>query len=290
MVQLADAHLGTDASVTAHLCRFLARLQQADGGAVDDLDAAAQFADVTHQPGLGSFVEWNQSLVALLRGPLDEAEATLTAASEHSALRYRADAWTSEPFLGQQIVLLFLRGQLHDLEPHLPALVDSPTPGMRETAALAFAEMGRIDDARACIFNNAPLERDYTYTVTLCSRAERIARVAARDLVEGCRAELEPFGGQLGVVTASVSLGAVDYFLGRLAETAGEYQRAAEHFSTAIDVNNRVGAHVFVPWSRARFALAQIALGDRLAEQRLADANEDARRLGVAPVGRDTPN
>jgi hypothetical protein len=186
--------------------------------------------------------------------------------------------------------LLHLRGRLSDLQPLIGTLSESLTPGMREVAALVLADVDRIDEARSCLAGNAPLARDFTYTQTLCARAEAIARTAADGLAEACRDELEPFAGQIGVVTASASLGAVDYFLGRLAETCGEHERAAEHFRAAIDVNTRGGAHVFVPWSRARLALALIAVGDRSAERLFADAHDEALRLGVAPMRRDTPH
>ena len=61
---------------------------------------------------------------------------------------------------------------------------------------------------------------------------DELARPRRRNtrLVEASRDELEPFAGQISVVTAAASSGAVDYFLGRLAETGGDHERAAEHF------------------------------------------------------------
>jgi DNA-binding SARP family transcriptional activator len=293
MVAEADATLRPDASVTAYLCRFLARLQTGDGHAVDDLDQAERRVRASHQPAIESFVEWNRSLLALLRGPLDAAEVMIASTADRSALRYRVDAWSAEPFLVQRVVLQYLRGQLAEFAPLIPALLQSPNPGMREIAVLVLVETGQFDDARNALRADVGRERtlpalphDFTYALTLCTRAESIARTGESEFVADCRAELEPFAGQLGVVTASASLGAVDYYLGRLAESVGDVQGAIRHFGDAVAVNERACANVFVPWSRARLGIALVAAGDAAGEASFEFATDEARHLGVHAIDR----
>jgi hypothetical protein len=73
-----------------------------------------------------------------------------------------------------------------------------------------------------------------------------------------CAAELYetllPFEGRVVTMDATfVCLGAIDHYLGLLADALALGDRAARHFADAITLNARIGA---IPWSRRTLAAA----------------------------------
>ena len=100
--------------------------------------------------------------------------------------------------------------------------------------------------------------------------------------------ELEPLAGANVMIGHLVAFyGAADRYLGMLAATLGEWERAEAHFERAIELNRRMGA---VTWlAHSLYEYARVLLnrpdGDRdRAATLLADAAELAERIGMTAL------
>ncbi len=243
--------LSPAAQATARLARIQARLENGDLAIEDDLAEAARLAAEHGQPSIASYVAWNRSLLALARGPIDAAELAVERSRQENVLMDDAAYYQAQLF-----VLRSLQGRLSELEALLPLLVESDIPGLRETAAVILASIGRSDEARAALVDEGKglrrLALDYTFLVTACGRANAIAVIGAVDLAAEARAELEPYAGQFAVLNASVCLGAVDVYLGLLAATEGDRESAITHLRNGIARNDRAGARTWADLGRAQ--------------------------------------
>jgi DNA-binding CsgD family transcriptional regulator len=97
--------------------------------------------------------------------------------------------------------------------------------------------------------------------------------------------ELEPLGGGNVMIGHLVSCyGAVDRYLGMLAATLGETDRAIGHFELALELNRRMGAATWTAhtaYEYGRFLLGR-GRGDRgEAAALLGEAASLARRVGM---------
>jgi DNA-binding CsgD family transcriptional regulator len=97
--------------------------------------------------------------------------------------------------------------------------------------------------------------------------------------------ELEPLGGANVMIGHLVSCyGAADRYLGMLATTLGEWQRAEEHFERGMELNRSMGAATWLAhtgYEYARFVLSR-PNGDRSrAAALLGEAAGLAKRIGM---------
>jgi DNA-binding SARP family transcriptional activator len=282
MVELAEqAELPPPARATARLARTQARLEGGDLEVENDLAEAARLAEISYQPGIASYVDWNRSLLALARGPLDDAETAINRALEGNVL-LDSEGGNTAFYQAQLFTLRLLQGRLAELEPLVPFLVESDTPGLRETGALILATLGRRDDARAALLGEgkglAPLARDYTYIVTACGRANVVALIGDPQLAAQAQEELRPYAGQFAVVNCTICLGAVDHYLGELAAATGDLDEAVRWLRAGIERNEGAGARTWAAVGRLRLGGLLEAAGDVGA----ADVLAEGRRLAVA--------
>jgi DNA-binding SARP family transcriptional activator len=280
LVEVARS-VGFDRGVVGLLWRFIARLQGGDSSADEDLEAASVFAAASRQPALLTYVEFNRALMALHRGPLVEAEAAIQRAVESFGFGHEWDGYTAQVFL-----LHWLRGELPKLAELAGHFAVHPAPGLREAGAMALASVGRVEEARLAVCGGTPprlppLLRDYTYCVALCVRAEAIALIGDSELAASCLDELAPFSGQLAVVNAAVSMGAVDFYLGRLLSALGRPEAAIASFDRAAALNRGAGGRPFAALSAFWGAEEKHGFGgDSWATER-ARAVTDAQSLGM---------
>ena len=86
--------------------------------------------------------------------------------------------------------------------------------------------------------------------------------------------ELEPLAGASVMIGHLVTFyGAADRYLGMLATTLGEWDRAEEHFERAIELNQRMGAETWLAHSAYEYArlLLKSRDGDRARAAALLD-------------------
>jgi class 3 adenylate cyclase len=219
-------------------------------------------------------------------------------ASERSALQ-AAEAGTGEPdafiaFGVQLFALRHLQGRLGELTDQSLALTRRPesVDGHRAGAALALIESGREDEARqlalAADLQSIPMEQAWPLAMMLwamvCSRLRITDR--AGELYE----LMSPFSDRFAGNAAAV-FGTFAWALGMLAATAGRHERALEHFTAAAEIEERVGAELFLARTRAHWARTLITRDGPEERERartmLAQARDAAERLGAEGITRE---
>jgi DNA-binding CsgD family transcriptional regulator len=95
--------------------------------------------------------------------------------------------------------------------------------------------------------------------------------------------ELAPLTGTNVMIGHLVAhYGSADRYLGMLAATLGDWERASDHFEKAISLNRAMGAMTWLAHTEYRYARALLASGRRDGGvARLGEARELAARIGL---------
>jgi len=123
-----------------------------------------------------------------------------------------------------------------------------------------YAELGLLDEARAelkvLIGPGLPrVPRDALFLASMAYLTDAVALVGDRSAAALLYAALEPYRGTVVVVGHAIACyGAVDRYLGVLAETAGRSRDAERHYARAIELDGRAGAPTWLAHSRFRYA------------------------------------
>jgi hypothetical protein len=189
------------------------------------------------------------------------------------------------------------QGRHLELEPLVRRNADR-LPAMRRWRcglALVLAELGREDEARrelehlaAADFEDVP--RDALWLVSMAQLAELSALLHDRPRARRLYELLIAYEGRNVVSLGAVYLGPVARYLGLLAMTIGEDERALGHLETARSAAERMGARPAVVLAAldaaevlARRAAPNDAPRGRALVRRVA---EDAARMGMDPAVR----
>jgi tetratricopeptide (TPR) repeat protein len=168
---------------------------------------------------------------------------------------------------------------------------DGP-PAWRAAAAIALIESGRTDEARELAiaedFQSAPWA--YLWSPAMFVWADVCSRLRLVDRAHELYELLAPFAAQLPVAGVLV-YDPIAWALGRLATLMELYEQAERHFAAAAEIEERLGAPLFLARTHAGWAHALIARGrpedlDR-AQRMLEQAEETATRLGGGLVTRE---
>ena len=224
---------------------------------------------------------------ALMEGRLDDAERLV---NEELAAGRRGDEQIAYVVAGAQLFFVrWGRGRLEELAGGAREFArrypSSPWP-----CALAFlySQVDRREDARAAFdavaadeFGGLRREGEWIGGLALCSLACGYLRDAGNARV--LYRLLAPYAERYATLIAgALSLGHVSLYLGVLAATAGDEQRAFAHFERAIERNARIGAAPLVVLARTQYAEALFDAGQRDRAVDLAvGAHEDAREMGL---------
>jgi hypothetical protein len=134
----------------------------------------------------------------------------------------------------------------------------------------------------------AALYRDNEWLLGMSMASETCARLGDADAAALLYGQLLPFAGRHAIGHAEGSVGAVDRYLGLLAQTLGGLADAEEHFQHSIALNERMGARPWVAHTEhdyARMLLERDGPGDReRALGLLAPCLETARELGMVAL------
>jgi len=171
------------------------------------------------------------------------------------------------------------------------------TPAQQAREIRRAAEEGRAAFARSELsrmgrsgFRDVP--RDGVLLATLSELSLAAVALDAKDQVEQLFLLLEPFADHNALDEFWFSWGAVGYYVGRLAETLGEFETAANHLQRAVELNLRLGHRPQA--ARARLALGQVLLrgSDETTRERgvelLRGVHADARELGLRATQNQT--
>lgn len=252
--------------------------------ALEEIEAFGSTARRLGQPRMLVYDPLHRAMAAHMRGDFTAAEHFTAEAVAQSRDLHGSIA----PIIADAQTFLVRRtqGRHLDLEPLVRRNADR-LPAMRRWRcglALVLAELGREDEARreleqlaAADFEDVP--RDALWLVATSLLAELCAllgdRVRARRLYE----LLVPYEGRNVVSMGAAYLGPVARYLGLLAMTFGEDERALGHLETARSAAERMGARPIV-------VLTALDAAEVLARR---DTPNDAQR-GRALVQRVEPD
>jgi DNA-binding CsgD family transcriptional regulator/Flp pilus assembly protein TadD len=223
-----------------------------------DLDTAAREQAEVHakaerlrQPFTLHVSEHYAAALALCFGRLAEADAAAHRSHEWSRLLTGRDA--SGVYGIQMFGIRREQGRLAELAAVLRLVAQDEPPGdaWRPGLAALLAELGMEDEARRELDHvrreGFDALRASLWVASLTYLADACAAVGDAELAALVYPELAPLAGGNVVIGHGVACyGAADRYLGLLAATLGDHDRAIEHFERALTVNRRMGATTWV--------------------------------------------
>jgi DNA-binding CsgD family transcriptional regulator/tetratricopeptide (TPR) repeat protein len=242
------------------------------------------------QPFTLHVAEHYAAALALSFGRLAEAEAAARRSQEWSRLLTGRDA--SGVFGIQMFGIRREQGRLAELAEVTRLLAASGRPGgtWRPALAAVLAELGMDEEARRELeqirregFDGL---RASLWIASLTYMADACAAVGDAELAALVYAELAPLAGGNVVIGHGVSCyGAADRYLGLLAATLGDSDRAIEHFEQALAFNRAMGASTWVAHTLYAYGRTLRARGrdgdDERAAAMLTEAATLAERIGM---------
>jgi DNA-binding CsgD family transcriptional regulator/tetratricopeptide (TPR) repeat protein len=261
------------------------------------IDEAADVTEQAYEQSANRYllIEYYAStmrvMMALLRGEWEGLEQRIEELRERGNKTRPDDA---EGVYGVQMFQLNRElGKLAELAPIVRVIADKRSPrswkpglmlmcaeiGLREHAASLFEELAA--DRFARLKRDDMFVPNLVYYTETCCALDRPAE--ARALYE----LLSPYADQTANHPRAVCFGSTQLFLARLSVTAGEHERAREHFALAAQRNRLLGAWPALARTLYHQGAHLQASDPRGAQMLLGEAEQIAARLGMAGLCRD---
>jgi DNA-binding CsgD family transcriptional regulator len=260
--------------------------------ALGDLESARhetasllETAEQTAQPFMLHVAEHYGSAIALCDGDLEQAEARARRSHEWSRLLTGRDP--SGVYGIQMFSLRREQGRLAELAPVIRILAGDPgrTGPWQPGLAALLAELGMETEARRALTQvvNEGLDpfRESLWLASLTYLTDASAALHDEATAALVYKELEPFATTNVMIGHLVSCyGAADRYLGMLAATLGDHERAEEHFERALELNRRMDAPTWIAHTAYEYGRLQLARR-RPAEALLREAAALAEQIGM---------
>lgn len=194
---------------------------------------------------------------AVLAGDPDRAEMLAHKAFDVATAGGQADA--QSVFAQQFIAIQFERGRLADVIPLIESTAaENPgIPAFVAALALAFADSGRLHDARRLLGEFAAIDyalpEDIGWLTGMGCYAEAAIVCGDRDAADALLVHLAPWAGHIDH-TSTLSFGPVERFLGGLYAVLGHYERAEACFAGSLAFCERVPATFFAARTQLQWA------------------------------------
>ena len=269
----------------------LGRIDEAE----TELTVLAQLARQLHEPVLAWRTLRGQAWIALLRGRFDEArrrsaearESGLKVLGADAEVNYWLHAGTLTAFVGQGDVQEKPRheflGQHRD---HARMIAASMIP--------ARVAQGALDEARTVVAlvkanpGDGPRPR-MLFLPFMAISTFAVAAVGDAEAAGMQYRKLHPYATLNVAAGAGLTglYGSVARFLGMLAATQNQFEKAAKHYEDAIEFETRMGAPPFVASSKIEYAELLLRQGGvdhlRRAKRVATEGLDTANALGMAP-------
>ncbi|HUE26079.1 MAG TPA: AAA family ATPase [Solirubrobacteraceae bacterium] len=252
-----------------------------------EITVLRELAHASAQPFMLHVVEHYGSAIALADGRLEDAEEM--AARSHEVGRLLTGRDASGTYGIQVFSLRREQGRIAELAPVVRILAGSSRErgAWRPGLVSVLVELGMESEARRELtrivregldqFRESLWLASLTYITDACAA---LGDAAAAALVYP---ELEPLTGTNVMIGHLVCCyGSADRYLGMLAATLGEWERAEDHFERAIALNREMGAMTWLAHTEYQYVHAMLAAGRRdpsLARALLGEARELATGL-----------
>jgi DNA-binding CsgD family transcriptional regulator/tetratricopeptide (TPR) repeat protein len=249
--------------------------------------ALLETAERTAQPFVLHVAAQYGSAIALCDGRLDAAEAMARRSHEWSRLLTGRDA--SGAYGIQMFGVRREQGRLAELAPVIRALASRTggTGPWRPGLVSVLVELGMETEARRELARvgaeGLDAFRESLWLASLTFLTDACAVLHDEATAALVYPALEPLAGTSVMFGQLVACyGAADRYLGMLAATLGEWERADEHFERAAELNRRTGMLTWLGHTLYQHARALRARGDRAgAAALLGEAATLAERTGL---------
>jgi hypothetical protein len=241
-LELAGRGLPRRTEFVAHLHRAALRLHLGDvAGFEADHEQARRLAVSLSGPEVRPHVLWQAGGLAWLRGNAARAEELTTEAYE---LFRKVTPHARHAYAAHQFTLRRADHRQADAIPLLVETGDEGSPLLQEMAVLAAAESGDLPEARRLRARwGRTLVRDWASDVALYLQAESALWLGDEPEWAAAAESLLPYRGRQAVLgTPSLTLGAYDELLGRIAERRGDLDAARAWWRSAREQGVRVGS------------------------------------------------
>ena len=278
----------TELVLRGHGWLIVDRLESGDiPGADRVIEHHAQMAAELRQPLYAAENAKFRAMRALMDGRLTEAEGLI---EEFAQIAARTEDPDVAQAIGiQMFVLRGFQGRLAELEEGARAFAEEfpLLPAWRCGLAFLVGELGLEDEARRRYealtgehfgWNNSA----GGWLIGLCVLTELCGQFNDRAGAPKLYATLDPFSGTNVVIGyGAACFGAADRPLGVLASVLGQYERAEQHFETALELETSGGMPIFAAWTRLHHAMMLLARdgdGDAERARELLEAAVQATR------------
>jgi DNA-binding CsgD family transcriptional regulator len=279
----------TEIRAEAMAGRVVLFVAQADmASARREVSAARDTAEATAQPTFMYIANQFGSAIALADGHLNEAEALARRSYEAGQLLTGRDA--SGTYGIQMFGLRREQGRLAEVAPVLRILTARNRGGpWRPGLASLLVELGMEAEARRGLAEivQEGLEpfRTTLWLASLTYITDACALLGDEAVAALVYPELEPLAGRNVMVGQGVAChGSIDRYLGMLATTLGEWDRAAQHFEAAMALNREMGTSTWLAHTEYEYARLLLARGNREPQQvaaLLGEAEQRAEQIGL---------
>jgi DNA-binding CsgD family transcriptional regulator len=254
-----------------------------------EVAALRETAEHTAQPFMLHVAHHYGSALALCDGRLAEAE--LLSHRSHDWSRLLTGRDPSGTYGIQMFSLRREQGRLAELAPVVRILAgESSRDGPWRPGFVALlAELGMEAEARRELeliaAGGLDPFRESLWLTALTYLTDACSALGDRAMAATVYAEFEPLSGTNVMIGHLVSCyGAADRYLGMLAATLGESDRAEAHFGRAMELNRGMGAETWLAhtaYEYGRFLLARGAADRDHADALLSEAASLAGRIGL---------
>jgi DNA-binding CsgD family transcriptional regulator/tetratricopeptide (TPR) repeat protein len=259
------------------------------GSARREIGVLLDTAEQTAQPFMLHVAEHYGSTIALCDGRFVEAEARAQHSHEWSRLLSGNDAAGVHGI--QMFNIRREQGRLAELAPVIRILAgDAKRAGSwRPGLVSVLVELGMDAEARRelarVVAEGLDPFRESLWLAALTYLTDACAALGDEAAAAMVYPELEPLSGTNVMIGHLVAChGSADRYLGMLAATLGEWDRAEEHFEGAMELNRRMGAETWLAHTAYEYARMLLARGpgerDRVGAL-LGEAATLAERIGM---------
>jgi DNA-binding CsgD family transcriptional regulator len=250
-----------------------------------ELPALRETAEATAQPVFMHVAEQYGSALALADGRLDNAEAMAWRSYETGQGLTGRDA--SGTYGIQMFSLRREQGRLAELAAVMRVLTasDRNHGPWRPGLVSLLVELGMEAEARRDLaqIHTDGLDqfRGSLWLASLTYLTDACAALGDEAVAALVYPELEPLANtNVMIVQLVACYGSVDRYLGMLAATLGEWERAEQHFEAAMALNRQMGTSTWLAHTAYEYARSLIAHGDREPQRTVALLSEADRLAG----------
>jgi DNA-binding SARP family transcriptional activator/tetratricopeptide (TPR) repeat protein len=268
--------------------RTLARIERGDlAAAVQALDAYEERAGALRQLLFRWEARVLRAVIALLQGRFADVERIAEEARRMAEQAGEPDGF--DIYAAQVGMVLMEHDRIAEVRPLIAAFAEELTETPWWEVAMTFIDVfaDRPDEGRARFDRLAAddftaLPRDLSWSAGMA-----ILALVAGELDDERRAAalhrlLEPFADRTAMAAGRGSWGSIAMYLGILAGTTGDHERAEAWFEQAVEANGRMGAAPWVAHTRYHWGRLLLRRGRAADAERATGLLDEAERAATA--------